>query len=176
MLSFASIKLELACGCVAMVACCIGSVLLPGHSGAEILPVKPWGIHELRTKPDTDWNARSHPFDPRRLLCQKERSTGPTHASQEKPVEITTSGSGKSRDDPIVIKGAPNRASAVRYEYTRISQEFGNGFKILEQSLLKHENRWMDQIRLRSSDGKEQEIYFDITDYFPPRKKERSVK
>jgi hypothetical protein len=168
--NFFCFKLDLACGYVAMIACCIGPLLLPERSWAQIFP-HPLGIQELAAKPVMDWNARSRPFDPRRFLCQKERDSGPTNASQEKLHGITTSGSGKSRDDPIVIKGAPSRGSAIRYEYTLISQEFGNETKILKQKLLFHENRYIDQIQFRSSDGDEKEIFFDITDYFSSRKK-----
>jgi hypothetical protein len=175
-LAFMSIKSP--GGSLGVLACCIAALLSPGFCLAWTMPRTPLGIHEQIEKPQINEKAKSDIyFAPGRLFCQKDRSAGTTRGgSQETSMGITTSGSGKSRDDPLVIKGAPNRASAVRYEYTRIFEDFGKDTRIRQQALLKYNNRRIDVILFRSPDGADHEIYFDITDYFHVGKKERSVK
>jgi hypothetical protein len=84
-------------------------------------------------------------------------------------------GIGNSRDNPIVIhRMVPNDYTSVEYDILRC---LGTGrrieWKVIKQSLLNHNGRTLDQLKLETKEITEDEVitqlenyYFDITECY----------
>ncbi|MFO7795739.1 MAG: hypothetical protein ACQERB_03195 [Promethearchaeati archaeon] len=72
-------------------------------------------------------------------------------------------GNGSCQDDAIIITDC-NNIEGVGQEITEIKRRFGQ-YKLLKQSLLKIDNRMYDMLTLNIN-GKEETVYFDITNFF----------
>jgi len=76
---------------------------------------------------------------------------------------------GNSFEDAIVIKGAKDSEEGIGAEYEYLVEKFGIpkiGWKFIRQSLIPAEDKYFDKLIIEVSNGKEVEIYFDITEFF----------
>lgn len=71
-------------------------------------------------------------------------------------------GDGSSKDQAIVVKGAPTGLLGIRAEYNWLNQHFP-GYKRKSQALLPGAKSY-DLIEIEMPDGKELSIYFDVSD------------
>ena len=72
-------------------------------------------------------------------------------------------GDGSSIDNAIVISQCSNM-EGVKQEYIEARERFGD-YKLIRQSLLNIEGKIYDLLLL-DINGKEVEVYFDISDFF----------
>ena len=72
-------------------------------------------------------------------------------------------GNGSCQDDAIIITDC-NNIEGVGLEYAEIRRRFGQ-YKLLKQSLLKINDIMYDKLTLNIN-GKEETVYFDITNFF----------
>jgi hypothetical protein len=73
-------------------------------------------------------------------------------------------GDGTSPETAVVITGANGSSDGVPAEYDWITKHYP-GAEVLGQGLMQKGDRFYDAITIRSG-GKEQVIYFDITEFF----------
>ena len=73
-------------------------------------------------------------------------------------------GDGSSFENAIIISEC-NNLEGIDYEYLEVRKRFGN-YKLIRQSLLKHNNRMFDMLELKLENGREIKLYFDITEFF----------
>ena len=74
-----------------------------------------------------------------------------------------TGGDGSSIENAIVISNC-NNSEGIRQEYIEVQKRFGN-YKLIQQSLLNVDERMYDKLELEI-EGKEIDVFFDITDFF----------
>jgi hypothetical protein len=87
---------------------------------------------------------------------------------EDKPGIIFAGGSGDSREDPIVIKNAPNHLAGVAAEYLYLQERFGQRdvhWELVFQAFLKGEKR-VDLLTIKLSNGTTKSMYFDISEFF----------
>ncbi len=76
---------------------------------------------------------------------------------------------GKSIEDAIVITGAENTEEGVAAEYEYLVDKFGIpdfNWKLIQQTLIPGKNKYFDKFLLNDRQGKDFEIYFDISEFF----------
>lgn len=93
---------------------------------------------------------------------------------KKKPsVSITyAGGTGATLGEAIVIQGAPDTKAGIAAEYKWLTEQFGPPgpkWNLVQQSLIHEAVRHYDRMEVRFADGREQTIYFDITDFFGKR-------
>jgi len=74
-----------------------------------------------------------------------------------------TGGDGSSIENAIVISNC-NNSEGIRQEYIEVQKRFGN-YKLIQQILLNVDERMYDKLELEI-EGKEIDVFFDITDFF----------
>ncbi|MEJ2248899.1 MAG: hypothetical protein P8Y70_07615 [Candidatus Lokiarchaeota archaeon] len=72
-------------------------------------------------------------------------------------------GKGTDINKPIIISGC-NNSIGVDCEYKELKRRFGN-YKLLKQVLINKNNKMYDKLEIFVN-GKQEEVYFDITDFF----------
>ncbi len=84
-------------------------------------------------------------------------------------------GMGNSRDNPIIIhRQVPNDYTSVEYGILRcLGKGRGIEWKVIQQSLLSHNGRKLDQLKIETKETTENEVitqienyYFDITECY----------
>jgi len=92
--------------------------------------------------------------------------TGKKAPTQDKAValKISIEGEGTSIEKPIVIIGAPDHMTGVALEYGILRGLYPNA-KVMKQQLLRQGGRSYDLMVLKSEEGRELRIFFDITDF-----------
>jgi hypothetical protein len=78
-------------------------------------------------------------------------------------------GSGESTDDPIIISDVHDHIEGIRAEYEYIEQLYGprsNAWTLILQSLLFVNEKPLDKMDIRLTDGTEITLYFDISSFF----------
>jgi len=81
---------------------------------------------------------------------------------------VVTGGLGDSFATAIVIKKTPKGLSAAGAEHLILTQRFGKrgeGWTLVEQSLVKQDGRVFDTFHVRLSAGTERALYFDVTEW-----------
>jgi hypothetical protein len=82
-------------------------------------------------------------------------------------------GTGQSRDNPIIIhRRIPNDYTSVEYDILRcLGIGRGIEWKVLQQALLSHNGRSIDQLKIETIESRDDEIitqvenyYFDVTE------------
>jgi len=76
----------------------------------------------------------------------------------------TNNNDGSSYEKAIVIK-ASNEMLGVGKEYEWIKNNYPNS-KPVSQSSTKYNGRYYDVIKIKTSDGQEKSIYFDINNFY----------
>jgi hypothetical protein len=77
---------------------------------------------------------------------------------------VNTERDGSSFEKAILIK-EKNEMAGIDAEYAWIKQNYPDS-KLKGQSLVNHDNKPYDIIKIKTSDGKELSIYFDISNFF----------
>ncbi len=91
-------------------------------------------------------------------------AAGPSRADElPEGVEIS-GGDGTSCDDAVVID-APDTRSGIRAEHVWLERHYP-GHRVLRQSLSSCDGEPADEFALRTEDGRELTIVFDISDFF----------
>jgi len=73
-------------------------------------------------------------------------------------------GDGSSMEKAVIIK-ARNEQVGVDAEYAWLAKKYP-GYKMTRQSLMRDKGKKYDMLEIKTTDGKQLEVYFDITDYF----------
>jgi hypothetical protein len=90
---------------------------------------------------------------------------GVTLVSSPAHAEITYGGGpGDTAATAIVILGAQGSSDGVQAEYDWLAQN-RDGAQVLEQALLSEGDRMFDMLTIRWQ-GREEQVFFDITDFF----------
>lgn len=89
--------------------------------------------------------------------------------SQQKIINIDTmvkigGGDGSSFEKAIIISDC-NNTEGIKQEYIEVRKRFGN-CELIRQILLEHNNKLFDKLELKLEDGREIELYFEITKFF----------
>jgi hypothetical protein len=71
---------------------------------------------------------------------------------------------GSSFQNAVVIK-EKSESTGISAEYSWLAKNYP-GYRSLGQSLVYDKNKPYDIIKIRTADGKEKEIYFDISNFF----------
>jgi len=74
-------------------------------------------------------------------------------------------GDGSSMEKAVIIKGAKGSEDGIAAEYEWLAKKH-RGYKTKQQALLNDKGRKYDMIAIATADGKEVEVYFDITEFF----------
>jgi len=91
--------------------------------------------------------------------CQKELPAG----------IVFEGGGGGSPDTAVIIKGAKDSIVGLAAEYYYLEMKYGRQnvkWKLIGQNLLHKRSSHLDLLRIQFLDGSQQEIYFDITEFF----------
>jgi hypothetical protein len=92
-------------------------------------------------------------------------AVGATLVSAPAQAEITYGGgAGDSTANAIIILGAQGSSDGIQAEYDWLSQN-RQGSQVLEQALLSEGDRMYDMLTIRHQ-GREEQVFFDITDFF----------
>ena len=79
-------------------------------------------------------------------------------------------GQGDTIETAVIIRGAPNHLAGILAEYRYFAERFGkSGWQVAGQTLHHRSGRYYDSMEIRLSDGTDQIVFFDITDFFLPR-------
>ena len=74
-------------------------------------------------------------------------------------------GDGSSMEKAVVIKGAKDTSAGVRAEYDWVAKKFP-GYQRKQQSLQANGGKRYDVLTIVTKQGKEVDVYFDITEFF----------
>jgi hypothetical protein len=74
-------------------------------------------------------------------------------------------GDGSSLVKAVVIKGAKDSGAGVQSEYEWLRKKFP-AYKLRQQSLRGDNGKKYDVLAITTREGKELEVFFDITDFF----------
>jgi hypothetical protein len=74
-------------------------------------------------------------------------------------------GDGSSLEKAIVIKGAKDSRVGIESEYAWVTKHHP-GYKLRRQSLRSKDGKRYDVLEITTKDGKDVEVYFDITEFF----------
>jgi hypothetical protein len=74
-------------------------------------------------------------------------------------------GDGSSVEKAIVIKGAKNSEVGIKSEYAWLAKNHP-GYKMRQQSLKAKDGKRYDVLEITTKEGKDVEVYFDITEFF----------
>ncbi len=74
-------------------------------------------------------------------------------------------GDGSSMEKAVVIKGARDSEAGIASEYAWVAKKYP-GYQMKRQSLLNHGGKSYDMLSITTKDGKELDVYFDITEFF----------
>ena len=80
-----------------------------------------------------------------------------------------TAGSGKTRDDAIVITGVADTFEGIATEYAILEERFGQrgiDWQILRQAYYPSEKRSYDVLTIEEANGNRHDIWFDITSFY----------
>ncbi len=94
---------------------------------------------------------------PARSADEKPKQNAPAKATYE-------GGDGSSFEKAVLIKGA-NEQTGVHAEYEWLAKRHP-GYKRGKQSLKRNSGRMFDVLSITTKDGKELDVYFDITEFF----------
>ena len=82
----------------------------------------------------------------------------------------------EEKDEVIKITGTEDHELGILLEYVYVQLKFGirnRDWQLITQLLFKKENEWFDQLEIMLREGKTENIIFNISGFFPRRKKER---
>ncbi len=74
-------------------------------------------------------------------------------------------GDGSSIEKAVIIKGAKEEMSGVHAEYEWLAKHFP-GYQRKQQELISQKGHSYDLLHFVAADGKEHDVYFDITGFF----------
>jgi hypothetical protein len=74
-------------------------------------------------------------------------------------------GDGSSQEKAVIIKGARNSEAGVHSEYDWLRKKYP-GYKMKQQSLQSSGGKSYDVLAIRTKDGKDLDVWFDITEFF----------
>lgn len=84
--------------------------------------------------------------------------------------EITFEGGpGDIINSAVIIWGASDHIAGVLGEYQFLAAKFGRrdiDWEVVSQTLLIHDHRKYDQMEIKLSDGSQQIVFFDISEFF----------
>jgi hypothetical protein len=78
-------------------------------------------------------------------------------------------GDGSSKENAVIILGANNEIEGVDAEYLWLEENHGEEnveWEILDQTLLDEGDRQFDILKIKFSDGKMEEYWFEITGFY----------
>lgn len=73
-------------------------------------------------------------------------------------------GDGSSFENAIIISDC-DHMEGIEQEYIEIRKRFGN-YGLIRQNLMEYNKRKIDKLELRLEDGRQIDVYFDITEFF----------
>jgi len=82
----------------------------------------------------------------------------------------------EEKDGIVKIAGTDDGTLGRLLEYVYVQFKFGiknRDWQLTSQLLFKKENEWFDQLEIMLKDGRTENIIFNISGFFPRRKKER---
>jgi len=102
--------------------------------------------------------------------CESKQAQTGAAAKESEPkghptVRITIAGGDGSSVEKAVIIKAPDNFIGVRVEYAWIKKNCP-GWQLEKQSSFKAKNKIYDRMDLRTPDGRQKTIFFDITDFY----------
>ena len=78
---------------------------------------------------------------------------------------MKVSGGGGSSIEKAIIISDCNNSEGVNQEYIEVRKRFGN-YKLIKQVLIEEKGKMYDKLELKLENGKEIDLYFDITNFF----------
>ncbi len=81
-------------------------------------------------------------------------------------------GPGDTLERAVLIRGAASHNLGIQAEYQYLAEKFGQpgmDWLLETQALMERHNRYYDEMRVKLSDGTEQVVFFDITEFFGKR-------
>ena len=101
-----------------------------------------------------------------RIERRKRPGTPKEVAKPAEKTEVTyAGGDGSTQEKAVIIKGAKDSTIGIRAEYDWVAKKYP-GYQRKGQSLHKVDGKSYDVLEIVTKDGKEVEVYFDITDFF----------
>ena len=98
--------------------------------------------------------------------CAPETSQSQSQSESAGPGNITYGGGdGSSCEKAVIVQGAKGEMDGVGSEYAWLKQHYP-GSKSQGQSLTECQGKPADKLHVLTADGKEIEVYFDISQYF----------
>jgi len=102
--------------------------------------------------------------------CSSSKKATSNNGNTQSTTETTTTSSGTSKQDgssfenAIVIKEKTEKPG-VDAEYIWLKKNYP-GYKLIRQSLSSKEKNYYDVMEIKTADGENKTIYFDITNFF----------
>ena len=76
---------------------------------------------------------------------------------------------GLTKEEAIIILGAKDETEGVDAEYNWLEEKYGEenvDWEMIDQTLLDEGDRQFDILKIKFSNGKTEEFWFDITDFY----------